>query len=168
MDIKVTRNGLDVLDKRLYYWDKDYRVFITNEDNLEIDFGRWAEVKIIAKNNSIIKTGNNCLISAGKNNTIITGDYCVFDVYENCKISCGDGCTADVSHDCFVECQNESVVIRRDDHFEAIELNEGGKVKTNPEAMPGFKNVNGCVIINEIRYDASDEQLEEIKQILGD
>ena len=84
MDFSVTQFRKP-LDKWKYEWDEETKTFITDENNLMLDFTNCHGYSFITGHFCIFKTGNHC--------TFNTKDYCVFNTNSGCVFDVGENCS---------------------------------------------------------------------------
>lgn len=168
-ELKVTRNGEPVYDN-LYNWDEKLRVFSSDEDYLEIDFGGIDNLTIKVNNFCDVKgIGDSSVVTAGRFCTFESCSYCVFEAHEMCKFNIGSECTLDISHSCKLTCGEKCVIVRRD-YFEVMTTDEGHeitKVSTEECDIPGFI-VETCVEVevNGEVFNIPSKEYEKIMKIL--
>lgn len=118
VNFKVMQNGRPC---SYYIWDDRTRTFMTQENNLVIDFCNI--------HNVTFKTGSDCKITTGHGCTFKTGHTCEFDTGDSCTFIVGSSCTFKVGAKC--------VIVRRD-VFEVIQPEPDTTIELNINAVTGY------------------------------
>jgi hypothetical protein len=127
----VTQYGKE-LDKSKYTWDKENKVFSTEENNLVLDFSDYSEVIFNTSSHCIFKTGSNCTFNTGSHCTFKTGDYCTFKTGSYCIFKTGFNCIFKTGANC--------VAIRYDVKG-IIEIPKDITIKLNYYGVSGYTTV---------------------------
>ena len=112
---RISKNGKKLaLDK--FSWDEKTRTFVSEEDNLVLDFrgvvsitfktgwdcifvtGSYCTFK--TDSDCIFETGDSCTFDTGSDCTFVTGSDCTFETYWNCTFKTGGYCTFDTGSYC--------------------------------------------------------------------
>jgi hypothetical protein len=155
MNFSVTKNGV-ALNKSLYTWDPETKVFGTNEDGLVLDFSEWNGVTFKTGYNCTFKTGYNCTFktgyactfNTGNGCTFNTGDGCTFNTGSDCTFNTGDGCTFRAGYNCTFNTGSfctftvgDNCVAVRYDVKGIIPLPNDKTIKFNGSSIPGYTDV---------------------------
>ena len=135
MKLKVTQNGKE-LNPSLYKWDKDKKIFESEENNLVIDCP-FDDCTFITGDDCTFKTGSFCIFKTGSKCIFDTGSHCTFNTGSKCTFKTGSSCTFNTGSDCTFTSDENCVVIRRD-IFEVIKLRKNVKTKLNGNEVKGY------------------------------
>lgn len=80
------------LSRMKYSVDKRNRVFMTQEENIELDFSKFDYWTFIVDSHATIKAGKNCIFRADYHCIFNTGGDCTFDTHGDCTFDTGEGC----------------------------------------------------------------------------
>ena len=167
LKISVTKNGKE-LDKDLYSWNEETRIFSSNENGLVLDFSDINNCTFKTKSYCTFKAGSGCMFNTGSNCTFTTGSYCTFDTVFGCTFDTGSDCTFKTGADCTFDTEYNCVVVRRD-VFEVIQLlNEENHIKLNQGGIKGYEVIGEkhIITIDGKEIELSEESFNELKKQL--
>jgi hypothetical protein len=139
-----------------YKWDEETKTFSSPESYLVIDFGNI--------NGITFNTGSGCTFNTGDDCTFNTGSGCTFDTGDDCTFNTGSGCTFDTGGDCTFTTGDNCVGIRFDVKG-IIEIPAHTTIKYNGYKLAGYTKVEP--VKQKVTLELTDEQLEQIKKIIG-
>ncbi len=141
------------LSKTKYSVDKRNRVFITKEQNIELDFSEFDNWTFIVKDKATITAGNNSIFNGGDKCIFRTKHYCTFHAGSYCKFRTGSDCTFRASNDC--EFNTGSACTFRTDNYGTF--NTGGSCTFRVGWHNDFKTGAGCTfLIHQIKFQKFD------------
>jgi len=164
---RVLQNGKP-LDLDKFEWDKETKTFLTNENNLVLDFAEIDNCIFNTGDNCIFKTGDYCIFKTGDYCTFKTGWYCtfktawdcIFNTGGNCTFKTGDYCTFKTAWDCIFNTGDRCVIVNHN-VFEVIQPKKGDIIQICPYEIKGHL-VNGVYSITGKNSIIVDEILSEI------
>ena len=148
----VSQNG-QPLPKSKYNWDEKTKTFITEENNVVVDFGVVEGVIVKTGSYSTVKTGHSSTVTTGYCSTVKTGDYST--------VTTGDSSTVTTGHCSTVTTDGESSLtyfqkigtewkLRCQIFSGSVKLNESGEVSKVEEKK-------------QVTLTLTDEQIESLK-----
>ena len=148
MDFSVTRDGKD-LSKDLYFWNKETKVFSTNENDLDLDFSNI--------NHCTFRIGSGCKIKAGS--------CCIFNTFADCEFKTGGGCVFYVYERCIFSVGFNCVIVRKDTDEVLFPL-EKQKIKLKSTYVKGYYILKETktIIIDGKEIEISLESYNQFKE----
>lgn len=99
MEYSVTKYGKP-LDKQLYYFDEETKVFKSNEMYLVLDFGINEHITFYTNSGCNFKTGSHCTFNTNERCVFTTGVYCTFNTRHSCTFTTSSNCTFNTTDYC--------------------------------------------------------------------
>ncbi len=87
------------LSRMKYSVDKRNRVFICQEEDIELDFSKFDYWTFIVKNKATIKAGDHCVFRAEYKCSFTTLNHCTFDTHGDCTFNTKDMCAFNTKDD---------------------------------------------------------------------